>query len=63
MKTGTRPLINWCECADHECPHHKGSDCEAPATEHLHRIDMEDITGVLFCEACYEDALESGVFG
>lgn len=55
--------IHFCECTDHQCPHHPNKDCDLPATGHLYRVDMEDKTGVHFCESCYEDALESGVFG
>ena len=28
----------------------------------LRRVDMEDRTGTVFCEACGADAMESGVF-
>lgn len=59
--------ITWCECSDPGCPHCSGNhahDRDAPATNHrLFRVDMEDRTGVAFCEACGEDALESGTFG
>jgi hypothetical protein len=55
--------IPWCGCADTGCPVHAGTTCKAPGVMTLHRSDMEDRTGVVFCEACGEDALESGVFG
>ena len=50
-----------CECADSGCPEQHGAGCEQRATIKLVRIDMSD-AGVLMCEACADDALESGVF-
>ena len=51
-----------CECSDPGCPACKGK-CGSPATMILHRSDMEDESGVAFCDGCGSDALESGVFG
>jgi hypothetical protein len=50
-----------CECADGGCPACHG-DCEREATVTLHRVDMEDRTGTLFCDECAEDAMSSGLF-
>ncbi len=50
-----------CECCDHGCPHCRGG-CKLPATETLYRVDMEDETGLAFCEHCAADANESGLF-
>jgi hypothetical protein len=52
-----------CECADAGCAVHVGvSDCRELATTILYRVDMQDETGTAFCEACADDAMESGVF-
>ena len=51
-----------CQCADSLCPVHRGTDCDLPATRTLYRVDMEDLTGTSFCEACANDALQSGLF-
>ena len=54
-----------CECADPGCPVEHGSKtqgCQHKAVEILYRVDMEDETGVAFCEGCAEDALTAGVF-
>jgi hypothetical protein len=52
-----------CECADPGCPAHKNSSkCNGLATIILYRIDMNDATGTAMCDACADDALESGVF-
>jgi len=32
------------------------------ATTILYRVDMEDVTGTAFCEACADDAFASGLF-
>jgi hypothetical protein len=49
-----------CECTD------KGCTCKGKCTNNaaacLSRVDMEDRTGTLFCRACAEDAMESGLF-
>lgn len=52
-----------CECSDPGCPVHNGqSKCNHVATDLLFRVDMEDNTGVYFCDECAADALDSGVF-
>ena len=52
-----------CECSDPGCPAHQGvAQCLVPASCVLYRIDMEDATGTAFCDACSDDALDSGVF-
>jgi hypothetical protein len=64
MSNSVRPRFP-CECADPGCPAHLGlGKCAEPtyARSRLYRIDMEDHTGTVFCEECYEDALDSGVF-
>ena len=68
---------NSCECSDPGCPcdaHDErrlklavqlfghAETCTAQATQQLHRIDMDDETGVLFCDECAADAQDSGVF-
>ena len=53
---------NDCECSDPGCPKGHAETCVAQATQQLHRIDMDDETGVLFCDECGADALDSGVF-
>jgi hypothetical protein len=50
-----------CEDCDPGCPVCHGH-CSSEATHHIFRTDIEDNTGVEFCDACYEDALEAGVF-
>ncbi len=50
-----------CECADPGCPVCFGK-CDKKAVMCLLRVDMEDITGTLFCQGCGEDAMESGLF-
>lgn len=51
-----------CECSDPGCPACNGC-CQETASYTLYRVDMEDRSGVEFCETCGADALESGVFG
>lgn len=52
-----------CECADPGCNVHTGlSHCEGRGTATLRRIDMEDYSGTHMCQACADDALESGVY-
>ena len=53
-----------CECADKKCPvHHSDrNQCGQPGIEVLHRIDCDDMCGVVFCEPCAQDAMDSGVF-
>jgi hypothetical protein len=50
-----------CECADPACPA-CGGRCQNRASTNLKRIDMDDLTGTMFCSACAEDALSSGLF-
>lgn len=51
-----------CECTDPGCPACAGK-CNRAAKFNINRADMEDATGVFFCEPCASDALNSGVFG
>lgn len=52
-----------CECADPGCHVHAGeSKCRRPGADVLFRVDMDDVTGTMFCAPCAEDAQESGVF-
>lgn len=55
-----------CECSDPGCPVTHGQGCRANAAGKrgviLYRIDMEDVTGTLFCWSCANDATDSGVF-
>jgi len=52
-----------CVCSDVCCRAHEGvANCNAEATTLLFRVDMEDETGLELCEACEDDALESGLF-
>ena len=52
-----------CECVDVGCHAHQGiHHCEINGTAFLYRVDMEDSTGTLFCEACMADALEVGFY-
>lgn len=52
-----------CECFDPGCTWHLGHDhCHSPAAVVLYRVDMDDRSGVAFCEDCAQDAVESGVF-
>lgn len=50
-----------CECADKACPVCNGQ-CHIDGKVTLYRVDMIDRTGTLFCEACADDAMESGLF-
>jgi hypothetical protein len=50
-----------CECSDPGCPVCHGH-CSNAARTNLLRIDMNDEGGTLFCNACADDALASGVF-
>lgn len=59
MRTVSGP----CECADSGCAAHKGrSSCGNRGAINLQRVDMDDPSGTLFCEACAADALSSGLF-
>lgn len=52
-----------CECSDNQCPVHNGqNECVNLGEVVLYRVDMEDLTGTLFCEECASDALDSGLF-
>jgi len=52
-----------CECADSGCRAHKDhSRCHELATTILYRVDMDDTTGTAMCDACTEDAFDSGLF-
>lgn len=59
-----RAFVNQrCECYDNLCPVHRGRNgCNRKVTDQLWRVDMDDITGVLFCEHCASDAMNSGLF-
>lgn len=53
--------VTRCECFDADCP----SACHIKrevARMVLYRVDMFDPKGLQFCEACAEDALDSGLF-
>ena len=51
-----------CACADSGCPVHRGvSRCTNAGETLLRRTDMAD-DGDYFCEACAEDAYDSGMF-
>lgn len=61
-----------CDCTDNLCPVHIGSECKfGMASNLLHRDDMCSdpwrlpycpCTYLEFCDACTDDAIESGVF-
>lgn len=51
----------YCECSDGGCPACHGN-CDKVAVYVVYRVDMEDETGTPMCEACMEDAAESGLF-
>jgi len=52
-----------CECMDKGCPIHKGQTCTSYRGKViLHRVDMEDISGTMFCLPCSNDAMGSGLF-
>lgn len=52
-----------CECNDSKCPVHNGqAECGNIGHVTLYRVDMEDLTGTLFCEPCASDALDCGLF-
>lgn len=50
-----------CECADPGCPHCAGK-CTEWAEYRLTRIDFAGRPTCDMCQACGEDALDSGVF-
>lgn len=54
-----------CECYDENCHGLYVNDnfrCDNQAICTLYRIDMTDSTGTDFCEACANDAMESGLY-
>jgi len=52
-----------CECSDPGCSEHQGREkCPGSAVVTVFRSDMVDELGTEMCEACAEDALDSGVF-
>lgn len=52
-----------CECSDPGCPVHRdASECAYVGALTLYRVDMEDLTGTLFCDGCAEDAEAAEVF-
>lgn len=57
-----------CQCADGGChtplPDARWPLCGRPIGDggRLWRSDMQDLTGTLFCEHCWLDAVQSGVF-
>lgn len=50
-----------CECSGSKCPECQGS-CSHKATERLFRVDMDDESGLMFCDQCGADAVYSGLF-
>lgn len=55
--------MNRCQCTDPWCQaDHGEKECGRPYADTLYRMDMEDHTGVDFCEDCLADAIDSGVF-
>jgi hypothetical protein len=50
-----------CECDDIGCPNHP-NECYEKARINLRRIDSYDASGVNFCDACADDAIESGLY-
>ncbi len=60
------PGDSQCECFDSGCSHKERHDsyprCTALATTILYRVDMVDNTGTAMCDACADDAFESGLF-
>jgi len=50
-----------CMCVDNGCEH-CGGNCQSHAETTLYRMDMDDATGVDFCEGCAVDAMQSGLF-
>lgn len=51
-----------CECCDELCPVHRGEECQEEGTLTLYRVDMDDVSGTVFCDECAEDALSSGLY-
>jgi hypothetical protein len=61
-----RTFHHHCECCDPMCPEHRGASCGRDGRRAilrlLFRVDMEDTTGMAFCEGCADDAIKSGLF-
>lgn len=58
------PSYQRCECADGGCKVHAGASCRVKVAGNytgVRRVDMDD-EGQIFCHACAEDALASGLF-
>lgn len=52
-----------CECSDRGCSVHAGTGhCDGRDVVRLYRVDMRDDDGTLFCEACADDAMGSGLY-
>jgi hypothetical protein len=52
-----------CNCSDRWCHAHRGtSACAGRGNTILYRVDMNDLTGTVFCDDCASDALDSGLF-
>ena len=52
-----------CECSDFGCTVHEGRpNCSRNGHTVIHRMDMVDETGTLFCWECSDDAMDSGLF-
>lgn len=58
-----KPVL--CECGDPGCPECQGQHRQAQVAAFLvaFRVDMDDSQGVAFCQPCWDDAGESGLFG
>ncbi len=50
-----------CECYEDACLHCEG-ECDRLGTVRLFEKDSDDQTGILLCEGCSKDALESGEY-
>ncbi len=57
-----KPRLNpRCECTDPGCPCCHGH-CDLDSAATLFRVDMDDRHGILMCDKCADDAMESGMF-
>lgn len=52
--------MTMCECQDPGCE--CGGTCYDTGTRLLFRVDYEDLTGMLMCDECAEDAAATGLF-